>query len=224
MAKTKAKKAPPKKAEPSRLKKGSRVIYAPHPGAGLGTVTGVERDGRLAEVKWDRLGTQNLVESTKLGLVDLDASGKITATYGLARGREGEIQRALDEEKLARRAAQEYKENRNINPPLSEAAEQGEGDMAAKVEQKFIKKQNGKKVEPKAPKAKGEEPTTGPRAERRAQSIKILNKESPHREGSKAEKFWQMILKSKTVGDYLDAGGDNGYLAFYVKSEHIKLA
>ena len=224
MAKKKVKKAPPKKtAEPAKLKKGSRVVYAPHPGVGLGTVTGVERDGRLADVKWD-VGTSNLVESTKLGLVDVDGEGKITATYGLARGRESEIQRALDEERLARKAAQAYKENRNTNPPLSEAAEQGEDDMAAKVEQKFIKKQNGKKVEPKAPKAKGEVPSTGPRAERRAQSIKVLNKESPHREGSKAEKFWNMVLKSKTVGDYLDAGGDNGYLAFYVKSEHIKLS
>jgi hypothetical protein len=66
-------------------------------------------------------------------------------------------------------------------------------------------------------------PEGGARAERRAQKIKLLVKENPGREGSKRAAWYDLYKTSKTVGDYLDAGGDAGYLNADVKAERVAL-
>ncbi len=48
--------------------------------------------------------------------------------------------------------------------------------------------------------------------------IKILQKENPGREGTKRHGWYELYRASKTVADYIAAGGDRGYLKY--DSEH----
>ncbi len=66
-------------------------------------------------------------------------------------------------------------------------------------------------------------PEGGKRAANRAQKIKLLVKENPGREGSKRHAWYELYKTCKTVGDYLDAGGDAGYLRRDQKEERISI-
>lgn len=77
---------------------------------------------------------------------------------------------------------------------------------------------DAKKGNPEALK-KAQEAMEGKRAIERTKKIKVLKKEMPHREGSKAETSFKALLKAKTVGDYQEAGGDPGYLRWYVEHD-----
>ncbi len=53
--------------------------------------------------------------------------------------------------------------------------------------------------------------------------IKVLNKENPHREQSNRAAQFDLVLGSKTVEDYLAAGGKSKYLDRWVESGHISV-
>lgn len=64
-----------------------------------------------------------------------------------------------------------------------------------------------------------------PRAGKFAESDKIvvLAKENPKRANTKAHANFELYKKSKTVGDFIKAGGDTGYMGFDHKSGFIKV-
>lgn len=67
-----------------------------------------------------------------------------------------------------------------------------------------------------------EEP--GKREAYRSQKLVLVNKENPRREGSAAHKMYELYKKSKTVGAYLDAGGDAGYLRSDIAKGNVKVS
>jgi hypothetical protein len=71
--------------------------------------------------------------------------------------------------------------------------------------------------------AKAREVTDGKRAQFRAQKIKLLVKENPKRPGSSSFDRFALYKKSKTVGDFIEAGGKSADVAYDVKHEYIEL-
>ncbi len=55
--------------------------------------------------------------------------------------------------------------------------------------------------------------------------IVVLNKECPFRNGSKAAKEFELIVKSRTVAEYREKSkGDVGYLYGLLRRKNIRLA
>lgn len=52
--------------------------------------------------------------------------------------------------------------------------------------------------------------------------IKILNKENPHREGSKRAEAFDALKTCKTVGDFYKTGKKTKYLDDWVESGHLE--
>ncbi len=67
--------------------------------------------------------------------------------------------------------------------------------------------------------------TSAPRAGKFAETDKIvvLVKENPKRANTKAYDNFELYKKSKTVGDFIKAGGDTGYMGFDHKSGFVKV-
>lgn len=51
--------------------------------------------------------------------------------------------------------------------------------------------------------------------------IKILNKENPHREGSKRAEAFTALQNSKTMGDYYATGHKIKYIQGWIESGHM---
>ncbi len=54
--------------------------------------------------------------------------------------------------------------------------------------------------------------------------IKVVQKENPGREGTKRHEWYELYRTSKTVADYIAAGGDRGYLKFDSGKGFIEIA
>lgn len=82
------------------------------------------------------------------------------------------------------------------------------------------------------PAKKGRKPgkkTTEASGEKRSrinkeQSITLLQKDNPKREGSSAYKNYELYRKAKTVGDFLEAGGTSADLRYDATHGYIKVA
>lgn len=63
----------------------------------------------------------------------------------------------------------------------------------------------------------------GPRAQFRAQTIKVLTKENPYRDGTGAHARFELLNDGMTVGEYTAAGGISTEVHKAVKAGHIEL-
>lgn len=54
-------------------------------------------------------------------------------------------------------------------------------------------------------------------------TVKVLFKENPSREGTKAYDFYEMLRKSKTVADYIKLGGSQNYLVWFADRGKIEI-
>lgn len=100
---------------------------------------------------------------------------------------------------------------------MAEATAKVEKPKASKVGRDVVAKK-----EPKAPKEDGEEKE---RARKYPENykIKVLNKENPHREGSKRAAAFAAVASSKTMKDYYDSGHKLKYIQDWVDSKHIEV-
>lgn len=96
--------------------------------------------------------------------------------------------------------------------------DQGEDEEAPAKPKGFSKvSTGGKKPSAGKPKAeKSNEPDT--------RKIKVLNKECPYREDSGRAESFNIMLKSKTVQDYVDAGGKIKYIPRWEAAKIISLS
>lgn len=103
--------------------------------------------------------------------------------------------------------------------PAKKAAEKS----AAPVKNKAADKKEAAPAKDK--KADKGAKTSAPRAGKFAETDKIvvLAKENPKRANTKAYDNFELYKKSKTVGDFVKAGGDTGYMGFDHKSGFIKV-
>jgi hypothetical protein len=103
--------------------------------------------------------------------------------------------------------------------PAKKAAEKS----AAPVKNKVADKKEAAPAKDK--KADKGAKTSAPRAGKFAETDKIvvLAKENPKRANTKAYDNFELYKKSKTVGDFVKAGGDTGYMGFDHKSGFIKV-
>lgn len=103
--------------------------------------------------------------------------------------------------------------------PAKKAAEKS----AAPVKNKAADKKEAAPAKDK--KADKGAKTSTPRAGKFAETDKIvvLAKENPKRANTKAYDNFELYKKSKTVGDFIKAGGDTGYMGFDHKSGFIKV-
>jgi hypothetical protein len=53
--------------------------------------------------------------------------------------------------------------------------------------------------------------------------IKVLNKENPHREGSKRAEAFYTMKGCKTMGDFYESGIKTKYIQDWIDSEHIEV-
>lgn len=77
-----------------------------------------------------------------------------------------------------------------------------------------------KKTRPAAAKKEASE---GSGSKYRQSVIKVNVESNPRREGTKAHDMFSKIKNGMTVQDYVDAGGDLGYLAYDVRRKHVDL-
>lgn len=74
-----------------------------------------------------------------------------------------------------------------------------------------------------APKAEAAPKSDGARAAHMAKKITVLFKENPAREGTKAFDARAKYKTGMTVREYIDAGGDPGYVRFDETKGYISL-
>lgn len=123
----------------------------------------------------------------------------------------------------------DLKKGRTIMAMKEEAAAEEQKEKAEKKEQKEKAKAKTKKAKANG-KAKGKATKKkmkngkgrGPRIV--DGTIKLLVKENPKREGSKAHKRYELYKKHKTVAKYIEAGGKRSSLRYDDKHGFIKLS
>lgn len=119
-------------------------------------------------------------------------------------------QLALKEKNMASKFAKKdetTKEAKGVKTPKADKA-------VTKKEDKSSKKAAAKKA-PKADKTEKADDT---------RKITVLTKTNPKREGSKAHGTFSLYAKSKTVADFIKAGGSMADIRFDEKAGHIKVA
>ena len=138
-----------------------------------------------------------------IGVVDVDVDGVVIRAHGAAKGREKEVQSALDAaieaKRLAKAAEEQY--NRNITAGTPGTTE--EQTMAKKTAEKPAAKAAPAK---KSGIEKAQEVAAGKRAEKMALKIKVLV-ENPKRPGTKGFKAFACYKNGMTVGEFVKAGG-----------------
>jgi hypothetical protein len=111
---------------------------------------------------------------------------------------------------------------------MSNDNELGTGVKVAKAT-KGAKAKGASKAKPaKAAKAKTARAAATPRVASDA-TFKVLAKEPPFRDGTKAAKAWAVLVKSKTIGDFnaKRAAGDlidSGFVGYCTRNEFIRIA
>lgn len=97
------------------------------------------------------------------------------------------------------------------------------GNATDATQKKILKGANvAEKKESKATK-KGAKAAKVPKGDD-SRKITLLSKENPKREGSKAFKTFELYKKSKTVQDFLKAGGSTADIRYDSTNGHIKVA
>jgi hypothetical protein len=164
-----------------------------------------------------------------LGIIDVDAQGKVVKTYGRLEGKEEEAQKELDEQKtLAMTSNSQYSLSQQYNPrPTASPTE--EQQMAKTPETKSAKKTvsatQALKDTPKAEKKAAPAVVTDKqkeKAELLASKIKINVAENPKR-GASAERF-ALYANGMTVEAYVAKGGTLTDVRWDAEHEFIKLS